>query len=63
MPISPNSLTITATLSIAGLRISFESKVVLPLPRKPVRMETGTRSWGVVWGLLIASPPLRVARI
>ena len=43
MPISPSSLTITAVSPIEGCSRRLESKVVLPLPRKPVRTATGAR--------------------
>jgi len=43
-PISPNSLTITATLSRPGWVRRCFSNVVLPEPRKPVSTLTGRRS-------------------
>mmetsp|Transcript_59455 Transcript_59455/g.98572 ORF Transcript_59455/g.98572 Transcript_59455/m.98572 type:complete len:284 (-) Transcript_59455:25-876(-) len=44
IPTSPNSFSITANfLPCASVRMWFSS-VVLPLPKKPVRMVTGTRS-------------------
>ena len=47
IPTSPNSLIITATFSISLLVRSFESNVVFPLPKKPVRIDTGVLSWVV----------------
>ena len=43
MPISPTSLITTAAPAMAGWRTSLDSKVVLPLPRKPVISVTGMR--------------------
>ena len=40
-PTSPNSLMITATFFISFFLSKAESKVVLPLPRKPVITVTG----------------------
>ena len=41
IPISPNSFTITAVSPIPGWRTRWFNKVVFPLPRKPVMIETG----------------------
>ena len=43
MPTSPSSLMTTAAPAIAGWRSRRASKVVLPLPRKPVSSVTGRR--------------------
>ena len=43
MPISPTSLITTAAPAMAGWRMSLDSSVVLPLPRKPVISVTGMR--------------------
>src|SRR5580704_4102182 len=43
MPISPNSLTMTAVAAIAGCFSTWLSTVVLPLPRNPVSRVTGVR--------------------
>ena len=45
-PISPNSLTTTAQSASAGSRSRRLSSVVLPLPRKPVISDTGSRCSG-----------------
>src|SRR5690606_10549562 len=45
METSPNSLTITAVFWRAGSFSSLLSSVVLPAPRKPVRIETAIGSW------------------
>src|SRR6266700_6616719 len=44
MPISPNSLTITAASASEGLASHALSSVVFPLPRKPVSSVVGKRS-------------------
>ena len=49
-PTSPNSLMTTAVFSIPGRRIRRESRVVLPLPRKPVMTLTGNGSASAVTG-------------
>ena len=41
-PTSPNSLTMTTVSASAGLRSRRFSIVVLPLPRNPVTIVTGT---------------------
>src|SRR3984957_1358887 len=43
MPISPNSLTMTAVAAISGCFSTWLSTVVLPLPRNPVSRVTGVR--------------------
>jgi hypothetical protein len=43
MPTSPHSLMITALSDMPGWRSSRFNSVVLPLPRKPVISETGSR--------------------
>ena len=42
IPISPNSLIRTAVALIDGDVSKRDSNVVLPLPRNPVRIDTGT---------------------
>ena len=44
MPISPNSLTMTAILPASGALSSRLTSVVLPAPRKPVSRVIGMRS-------------------
>ena len=46
IPISPNSFTSTAVFTPCWLLRMWLSSVVLPAPRKPVRMVTGS---GLAW--------------
>ncbi len=48
MPISPNSLTMTAVAAISGCFSTWFRTVVLPLPRNPVSNVTGISGEGSV---------------
>ena len=41
IPISPNSFIISAVFCISSECKSFDSRVVLPLPKKPVMIDIG----------------------
>jgi len=44
MPTSPNSLTMTAVSAPSGVFSNSRTSVVLPEPRNPVTIDTGTRA-------------------
>src|SRR6185437_3180019 len=62
-PISPNSLMMTAVSASSGRRSSLFSRVVLPLPRKPVSTVTGMRSSAAVWVCVPVCVPVWVSVI
>ncbi len=62
MPISPNSLTMTAVAAIPGRFSTWFKTVVLPLPRKPVSNVTGIRGGGSVEFIAAPGSALGVAR-
>ena len=63
MPISPNSLTITAVSAMSGCFSTWFSTVVLPLPRNPVSRVTGIRGEGSVEFIARRAPLVWLRRL